>query len=101
VEGRVDESYAVDSRARHDAFSRHRVFLTTRDSVLPFTVHARQKEWNRLPDEPARQLVAHLGRNDPGLGLCAAEIDEVVEAAAGNPLIIKLIMRLCIDRKQT
>jgi hypothetical protein len=64
-------------------------------------VHARQKEWDRLPGEPARQLVAYLGRNDPGLGLFAAEIDEVVQAASGNPLIIKLIMRLCIDRKQT
>lgn len=101
LESMVDAKYAVEYLDRHDAFTRHRVVLTTRDSVLPYTVHARQKEWNRLPDEPARQLVAHLGRNDPGLGLFAAEIDEVVQAAAGNPLIIKLIMRLCIDRKQT
>jgi pimeloyl-ACP methyl ester carboxylesterase len=101
LESMVDAKYAVEYLDHHDAFTRHRVVLTTRDSVLPYTVHARQKEWNRLPDEPARQLVAHLGRNDPGLGLFATEVDEVVQAAAGNPLIIKLIMRLCIDRKQT
>jgi pimeloyl-ACP methyl ester carboxylesterase len=101
LESMVDAKYAVEYLDRHDAIKRHRVLLTTRDSVLPYTVHARQKEWNRLPDGPARHLVAHLGRNDPGLGLFAAEIDEVVQAAGGNPLVIKLIMRLCIDRKQT
>lgn len=101
LESLVDARYAVEYLDGHAAFTRHRVLLTTRDSVLPYAGHARQKEWNRLSDGPARQLVAHLGRNDPGLGLFAAEIDEVVQAAAGNPLIIKLIMRLCIDRKQT
>lgn len=101
LESMVDAKYAVEYLDRHDAFRRHRVVLTTRESVYPYTSHARQKPWHRLPEEPARQLVAHLGRNDPGLGLLAAEIDEVVRAAEGNPLIIKLIMRLCIDRKQT
>lgn len=101
LESVVDARYAVEYLDRHDVFRRHRVVITTRDSVEPYTVHARQKKWNRLPDKPARQLVAHLGRNDPGLGLFAADIDEVVQAAAGNPLIIKLIMRLCIDRQQT
>lgn len=97
----TDLRHGVNFLEKEAAVGAHRVVLTSRKSVLDYTDRVNQLEWNRLPSEPARQLVIHLGRNDPALGLGMVEIDDVVRQSGGNPLIIKLIVKLCIDRKQT
>ncbi|TMR90790.1 alpha/beta fold hydrolase [Nonomuraea basaltis] len=80
---------------------RHKVLLTTRHSLLNYSDRIRQLEWNRLSDEAAHDFAAYLGRDDPALDLTRADLENVVDASQGNPLIIKIIMRLCIDRKQS
>jgi len=95
-----DARHAVEYIDRQHIVAPHKVLLTTRDSAHPYSTLVSQLQWNRLPDTAAREFAAYLSRDDPELTFTDEELASVVESSGGNPLIIKLIIHLSIDRKQ-
>ena len=75
----------------------HKVVLTTRESASTPNSHSvRERRWDGLLPDAARQYAEYLGQDSPGLELSRMDLDEVAAASEGIPLLIKLIVRLAM-----
>jgi pimeloyl-ACP methyl ester carboxylesterase len=101
MESVVDSRYAI--RYLHDEriIRPHKVVITTRDSAASQFVSVRQLRWDRLQNEAAHEFAKYLASDDPAFQLDSNDLDRITDYSGGLPLVIKIMIRLCLDRGQS
>jgi hypothetical protein len=79
----------------------HKVILTTRQSAMSRQSHrVRERRWDGLRPDAARQYAQYLWQDGHGQRLSPADVDEVAAASEGIPLLVKLVIRLAMFEAQ-
>jgi hypothetical protein len=84
---------AVRYLANSGIIGPHKVVLTTRESVSGTAVRGlRERRWDGPIRAAAAQYARYLAADDPSLEPTTRDLDDVVEAAERNPLLIQIII---------
>jgi pimeloyl-ACP methyl ester carboxylesterase len=78
-----------------EVVGRHKVLITSRASVLRISNGVGEERITPLMEAAAKEFGAYLGRQG-SLDLGPADLAELADASEGNPLLLRLIVRLAI-----
>jgi len=97
-----DVQSAIQYIERESFVRPHKVLLTTRSSVAEYSQHGvREVAWHGLDADAARMYAQYLWQDDPDLGLRKQDLDEIIAASGGLPLLINLIIKLAMFERRT
>jgi hypothetical protein len=99
----VEDVESAIQYIEHESIVRpHKVLLTTRSSVAEYSQHGvREVAWHGLDSDASRMYAQYLWQDDPDLDLRNQDLDEIVAASGGLPLLVKLIIKLAMFERQT